>query len=354
MDDSQLEIAFEMMGEKIRGNGSNKVVRCPLAPWKHPKGKDSKPSMTVKAGDPAVYRCWACGSQGTVKYLSKMFASLSGQNQSYEFVCQCEGDGTTTWGKTFKYGDYAQRVGKRARVSMSVTEELVKRWLEYVPNVAVQRGMTLKQIDRWEIGHDRDLDRLTIPIRDHVGNLIGASGRALRPDQTPKYRHYPGTEKEKVFFGERYYDFTVKRCYLVEGFFDVFAMERFGLKNVFAVMGTSVSDAQKKKLNDWVDEVIFLPDLDDGGAGIKFCQLESEKICKSRLKVAVAGVIPNPYYHPRKKPTKDWEPFDFMFDIVDGLKGKDPGDWTKDDLDLALKNICWVRATPNGVRAFGG
>jgi len=46
--------------------------------------------------------------------------------------------------------------------------------------------------------------RLMIPIRDHMGNVIGFGGRAMKEDQKPKYINTADTavyDKSKVLYG---------------------------------------------------------------------------------------------------------------------------------------------------------
>src|ERR1700690_3943083 len=42
-------------------------------------------------------------------------------------------------------------------------------------------------LESWQIGYDEISDRITIPIRDHLGNLVGFKGRHWREGVEPRY-----------------------------------------------------------------------------------------------------------------------------------------------------------------------
>ncbi len=48
------------------------TTRCPLAPWKHVKGYDAKPSfgISVKPDRKSGYHCFGCKSKGTLPGLA--------------------------------------------------------------------------------------------------------------------------------------------------------------------------------------------------------------------------------------------------------------------------------------------
>lgn len=346
MDDSQLEIAFELMGQRLgRADFSgNRSAKCPLAPWTHPSGQDKHPSLTAKAGEPAVYRCWACGNQGTVLSLARLYSQNSGDVRAEQFVGAL-GTGHMWGRKHAEYGDKWKRTGARIEKQEQavISEEKLKEFLKEIPQYAVERGLSMEEIDKWEIGYDAQQKRMIIPVRDYTGKLCGVSGRALMEGQRPKYKHYPGLKKEEVFYGEKFLDRTTMRAVLVEGFFDVIMLQKLGLKNVFATMGTSVSEGQQKKLKRWFREVVFIPDVDDAGAGLQFVQSFGQKLYFAGLNVGVAGVNWNKKFDLRNKPEREWLPEHYMFEPMDLLKGKDPSDLSKEQLAEVMENVCWFQ-----------
>ncbi len=98
---------------------------------------------------------------------------------------------------------------------------------------------------------ERFNDRIMFPIRDQTGSIIAFSGRLLPPDKKlPKYLNSPEGilfNKRKVLFNFDKAKKTIRhesKVYLFEGFMDVLAAWRAGIKNGVASMGTSLTSEQ--------------------------------------------------------------------------------------------------------------
>src|SRR5699024_4746259 len=98
---------------------------------------------------------------------------------------------------------------------------------------------------------DRFRSRVMFPIRNAAGQVIAFSGRLLQKnDQQPKYLNSPETEifnKRDVLFNfdkAKNSVRTEKSLILFEGFMDVLAAYRAGVKNGVASMGTSLTEQQ--------------------------------------------------------------------------------------------------------------
>jgi hypothetical protein len=342
MTDQELDFVFDLMGSKLRsGSGTNKSTHCPLAPWTHTKGRDRSPSLTARAGQPSLYRCWSCRNEGTVRKLARTYGDHSGDYRAYDYVSQIEGDqGGTTWKKIEKpYGAYSRKFGRKiAEKAMVIDEDTLKKFLEEIPKYAFERGLTQEQVIRWEIGYDPLEKRMIFPVRSIKGQLIGVSGRDLTGLVKNKYKHYPGLSRDSVFYGERFLDHSCRRVILVEGFFDVLALERRGLKNVLGTMGTSLSMQHFEKLKNWADEVLFFVDGDK--PGLRFAQEQGQRIFITLSKrVGIAGVKFNPEFIPKSVMSPRWVESDYRFLFADGFEGRDPDSWTTADVDAALSSV---------------
>lgn len=98
---------------------------------------------------------------------------------------------------------------------------------------------------------ERFNDRIMFPIRNQTGQIIAFSGRLLTPDKKlPKYLNSPEGSlfnKRKVLFNFDKAKKTIRhesKVYLFEGFMDVLAAWRAGIKNGVASMGTSLTSEQ--------------------------------------------------------------------------------------------------------------
>ncbi len=124
--------------------------------------------------------------------------------------------------------------------------------------------------DAPEKRYDRLRDRITFPIRDTRGDLIGFGGRVLDKGE-PKYLNSPETP---VFHkGEELYGLFEARqairkqgyVLVVEGYMDVVALAQGGFENAVATLGTACTAMHVQKLFRHSDAVIFSFDGDTAG-----------------------------------------------------------------------------------------
>src|SRR5262245_21648221 len=121
-------------------------------------------------------------------------------------------------------------------------------------------------------GHyDRLRGRVTFPIRDTRGRILGFGGRALAPDQEPKYLNTPESpifRKRESFYG---FPFALdpirrgERVVVVEGQFDLIALHRAGVEAALATCGTALSADHARSLRRRTQEVVLFFDGDEAG-----------------------------------------------------------------------------------------
>jgi DNA primase len=118
--------------------------------------------------------------------------------------------------------------------------------------------------------YDRFRDRVVFPIRDAGGRVLGFGGRSLDPD-APKYLNSPETalyRKAQALFGlpHAVEGFRERgRAVVVEGYFDVLALERAGLRGAVAPCGTALTADHARRLHRYAPEVVLVFDGDDAG-----------------------------------------------------------------------------------------
>lgn len=119
--------------------------------------------------------------------------------------------------------------------------------------------------------YDRIRGRLTFPIEDVRGRVIGFGGRALEPDQEPKYWNTPETpvfHKRRALYG---YPAALepirraKRVILCEGYFDRIAFARAGMGEALATCGTALTPDHGAQLRRRTREVVLVFDGDAAG-----------------------------------------------------------------------------------------
>lgn len=118
--------------------------------------------------------------------------------------------------------------------------------------------------------YDRFRNRLTFPIRNRQGNVVGFGGRALG-DTDPKYLNSSQTpvfEKNRELYGlfeALQVNRRPKRLLLVEGYMDVIALSQFGIDYAVAVLGTSPNPNHFRTMFWFTDEVVVCFDGDAAG-----------------------------------------------------------------------------------------
>ncbi|TVQ79286.1 MAG: DNA primase [Bradymonadales bacterium] len=117
---------------------------------------------------------------------------------------------------------------------------------------------------------DRWRGRLIFPIADERGRIRGFGARSLGNEQ-PKYINSPASalfDKKKLLYGMSLAsDLIRKRDYviLVEGYMDVIALHREGIRNAVGSMGTALTADQIRKLKRWTHRLLSLFDGDEAG-----------------------------------------------------------------------------------------
>jgi DNA primase len=118
--------------------------------------------------------------------------------------------------------------------------------------------------------YDRFRNRIMVPIKDPRGRIIAFGGRILGEGE-PKYLNSPDTylfDKGRVLFNlDRAAPASrqANRIIVVEGYFDVIALDQAGIREAVAPMGTALTEAQLELLWRLSDEPILCFDGDDAG-----------------------------------------------------------------------------------------
>ncbi|HJY62724.1 MAG TPA: DNA primase, partial [Ignavibacteria bacterium] len=120
---------------------------------------------------------------------------------------------------------------------------------------------------------DRFRGRLMFPIISESGKVIAFGGRKIFEDITDeaKYINSPETKiynKSKTLYGLNFSKNAIKQsgfAILVEGYLDLISLYQFGIENVIASSGTSLTGLHVKILSRYTDEVVILFDSDLAG-----------------------------------------------------------------------------------------
>ncbi|MDQ3588735.1 MAG: DNA primase [Actinomycetota bacterium] len=119
-------------------------------------------------------------------------------------------------------------------------------------------------------GGERFAGRITFPISDRRGRIVGFGARALGDDH-PKYLNSPETEifnKRDLLYGFPQVTEAIRReraALIVEGYTDVLMLYQSGIKNVVATLGTATTATHLRTLSGYADRIYLLFDPDEAG-----------------------------------------------------------------------------------------
>jgi DNA primase len=128
--------------------------------------------------------------------------------------------------------------------------------------------------------YDRFRGRVTFPIRNTKGHLIGFGGRVIGAGE-PKYLNSPETplfEKGRELYGlfeARQAIREAGRALVVEGYMDVVALAQHGVAYAVATLGTACTPAHVQKLSRATAHIIFCFDGDAAGRRAAWRALEN-------------------------------------------------------------------------------
>ncbi len=210
-----------------------------------------------------------------------------------------------------------------------------------------QAGLTVKR-ERGSGQYDRFRNRITFPVHDHLGRVVGFSARALDPDQEPKYLNTPQTvvyNKSSVVYGLYQAKNAIKQtqlCVLVEGNMDVLASHQAGVTNVVAVSGTALTNDQLQRIKRYTENIALSFDTDMAGESASMRGIERAWAAEMNIKVVTLPFGKDPDEVVQKNPeawrtaVADAQPFmDYAFGRVQATLNL----MKVDDKKLAAKRL---------------
>lgn len=296
----------------LTAKGKNFFGVCPFH-------ADHSPSMSVSR-EKQIYTCFSCGASGNV-----ITFLMNYENISFAEALRKLADKS---GITISIGKKKQKINKNKELydiyemsqkiyqnnlnseagikakeylkNRDITNEIIKAFgiglsikdSKLITNMLLKKGFKDKDlINSGLVGnnekglHDIYYNRIMFPLYDLSGNIVGYSGRIYDSIDTAKYVN----TKETAIFkkGELLYNYhrakeearKSGKIIVMEGFMDVIAAYKVGIKNVVATMGTAVTENQANLIKRMAKEVILCFDGDQAGAKATFsCSEELAKL----------------------------------------------------------------------------
>lgn len=352
----------EVIGEyvQLQPAGKNYKGLCPFHQEKTPSFMVSK--------ERKIFNCFSCGQKGNVagflmKYKNMTFVeSLKSLADRYHIALELDvqSEPIEKFNRLYEINrmalDYYQLVLTNLENGKPALEYLLKRGLDiktiqtfeigFAPNEQDHLYKNLRtkyqELDLLELGlikkhqegsyYDLFRNRIIFPIKNEQGKIIAFSGRLYQNiDNEPKYVNSPYTQ---IFTkGNVLYNLDkallvlkqTKRLVLYEGFMDVIASVRAGIKESIATMGTALTIEQAKLIKKYTDNIVVCYDGDSAGfeAMMKAVKLlENEKLIVS-LVVLPEQLDPDEYVKKYSEAKyRDYinanqiDPFEFRYQYI--------------------------------------
>ncbi|MGF6375587.1 DNA primase [Clostridiales Family XIII bacterium PM5-7] len=151
--------------------------------------------------------------------------------------------------------------------------------------------------------YDKFRNRVIFPIINTNGKVIGFGGRAIDPNDNPKYLNSPESkvfQKKNNLYGLNLGRQSVGKegfIILVEGYMDTIALYQSGIENVSASLGTALTENQAKLIKRYTKNVILSYDADGAGrtAALRGLDILKKEDCKVKVLHVTDGKDPDDY-----------------------------------------------------------
>lgn len=234
---SVLRVPTERLIEYGGPNHNRIVISCPYAPWFHERKVDTQPSMGVWALEDGsvIYHCWACHEGGTLAELFREVGTLSSNVQALALVPELLVRTTPSFASRFTLlQDTLRDWGmERRQTFAALPEKLIDRMVRVKYSLEADAYLTSRGVDPdvadlYELRYDDLRRRVVFPVRNLLGELVGAVGRTIDPGVEPRYYNYFSFYSGDHLGGLLQSTlFQHSRILVVEGYFDLLRIAKW-------------------------------------------------------------------------------------------------------------------------------
>lgn len=300
--------------------GKNYFCVCPFH-------DDHAPSMSLSS-EKQIYKCFSCGATGNVFTFVSEFENVSFIEAVSIVANKCgmelsqatfKNNTSQVFKEEYEIMELSQKffqnnlrtdAGKLALSYLKergIDDDIIKEFgigLSIDSNDSLLTLLTKKNYDikkLTDIGlinnvngktYDMFSRRITFPLWDKDGNIVGFSARIYRGEKDAS--KYMNSKESKIFKkGETLYNYhnakdaakREKKIIVVEGFMDAIRISASGIKNVVALQGTAMTQEQITLLKKLRVKVILC--LDNDNAGLLATVNNGEELVKNDIETHV-------------------------------------------------------------------
>ena len=149
-----------------------------------------------------------------------------------------------------------------------IPEKILSYYRTYVNDFWANDNVPYDVQREWELGYDESTNRITIPIRNEIGELVGVKGRLFKEnleENDLKFLYMEPCSRNKILYGiYKTYDYIKQqgRVYCLEGEKGSHQLWSYGFKNVISFGGKKVGKRQIDNLSRLGVEIVLCMDQD--------------------------------------------------------------------------------------------
>jgi DNA primase len=272
---------LETLGMRnITDNGDEVMFSCPLDGHLH---GDANPSASMNK-DTTAWLCFGCKRKGNaISFLTQVYNITPLEAQ--RAIRNEYGDG-------FREPATSMRSELEGYLISSEKTSAPQRYLDdsildmfKINDKAVkyfrERGIDEFSMVNWELGYDPISNRVTIPVRDETGRLVGIKGRDITGTSPAKYKvlgdrdeslslyGFPTYEVSHILFGiDRYTYEKCEKMILCEGELNAISLWQKGFTGAVAIGGSHLSREHIKSIKKHAKQTILFFDSDEAGFAV--------------------------------------------------------------------------------------
>jgi DNA primase len=337
----------------LKKRGRNHIACCPFH-------GEKTPSFTVSE-ELQIFKCFGCGKSGDVFSFIQEYERIDFKEALTELAGMA--------GIVLQKSEFISKEESQKKVLIDINTQVSKFYhyiltshvlgklaLDYV----LKRGITLTTIKQFNLGfspenpqilinfltkkgykipdliatgtfgqsqynsrlYDRFQGRLTFPLSDYRGRILGFSGRILptsKNQNSAKYINSPETEiyhKSQNLFGLHLAKESIRAknyVLVVEGEFDMISPFQSGIQNIIAIKGTAFTQEQLQLLRRFTDTLILALDSDFAGNNAAKKSIELADSMEFDIKVLI---LSDKYKDPDQAVNSDLDYFKKQIDLA--------------------------------------
>lgn len=333
---------------QLRGghsNGSNYIlIRCPF----HGGGQEKTPSCSVSTTKP-VFFCHSCQEAGHLTWLLRQLGmgASAAKNAVDDLNLHDKRRSREMRHLVAEWG------GDPFRGQFILDDAMIDIYRQ-APVRLLEDGFKMSTLRHFEVGYDDRNFRITFPLRNIYGELVGVSGRAILEGQEPRYKIYvEELIKRRQFHVPEHYSMEAIKSALLwhghvvhpffyetddeallihEGFKACMWNWQWGYETAVALVGAHLSDLHAEMIALHTKHVTLF--LDNNEAGWKGTFFGAEKLLRKGIHVRIAR-----YPDEREQPDDLSEE-----EVHTAIRNRQSFEEWKADHDGLIAQVAWKRS----------